>query len=58
MNGAFQELYASRGMPAYVRLVTAFSTYPDDGERFPDVQRALSDRARVKTGDARFEWFI
>lgn len=58
MHAAFTELYSSRGMPAYVRLVTAFSSYPDDGTRFLDVQRVLSDRARVLMGDTKFEWYI
>jgi CheY-like chemotaxis protein len=51
MMSAFSELYSSRGLPAYVKLVTAFSSYPDDGERFLDVQKVLSDRVRMKMND-------
>jgi CheY-like chemotaxis protein len=58
MRAAFNELYTIRGMPQYVKLVSATSTYPDDGARFLDVQRILADRARVLMGDMRFEWYI
>ncbi len=58
MRAAFSELYTNRGMPQYVKLVSATSTYPDDGARFLDVQRILSDRARILMGDIKFEWYI
>ncbi len=58
MLTAFNGLYTSRGMPQYVKLVSATSTYPDDGTRFLDVQRVLSDRARLLMGDIRFEWYL
>ena len=58
MHAAFQDLYQSRGMPTYVKLIAAFSSYPDDGMRFLDLQRVLSDRARVLMGDTKFEWYI
>jgi CheY-like chemotaxis protein len=58
INTAFNALYTGRNLPTYVRLVTAFSTYPDDSERFLDLQRILADRVRMKMGDSTIEWFL
>lgn len=58
MYTAFNELYKTKNMPSYVKLVTAFASYPDDSEKFLDVQRMLSDRVRIKMGDLNVDWFI
>lgn len=55
---AFNKLYTEKNMPHYVKLVTAFASYPEDSERFLDVQRILADRVRMKMGDANIDWFI
>lgn len=55
---SFNTLYSAKNMPAYVRLVTAFSSYPEDGTKFLDLQRTLADRVRAKMGDSKIEWFI
>jgi CheY-like chemotaxis protein len=58
VTASFNTLYSAKNMPAYVRMVTAFASYPEDGTKFLDVQRALSDRVRAKMGDSKIEWFI
>lgn len=58
MHAAFEALYTERAMPAYVKLVTAFSSYPDDSRLFLDLQRMLSDRVRLQMGDHMVDWFI
>lgn len=54
----FNALYITKNMPTYVRLVTAFSTYPDDSNKFLDLQRLLADRVRATVGDFKIDWFI
>ena len=58
INAAFNRLYTEKNMPRYVRLVLAFSSYPDDSDRFLDVQRILADKVRMLMGDANIDWFI
>jgi DNA-binding response OmpR family regulator len=58
IQASFNRLYKDKNMPAYVRLVTAFSSYPDDSERFLDVQRVLADKVRMLMGDMNIDWFI
>jgi CheY-like chemotaxis protein len=58
IGAAFNALYAGRSVPAYVRLATAFSTYPDDSDKFLDLQRLLADKVRMIMGDTGIEWFL
>lgn len=58
INTAFSALYKEKNMPPYVKLITAFASYPDDGEKFLEVQRILADKVRGLMGDAQLDWFI
>lgn len=58
IGSSFDTLYEAKNMPAYVRPVMAFASYPEDGARFLDVQRTLADRVRAQMGDTKIEWFI
>jgi DNA-binding NarL/FixJ family response regulator len=58
IHAAFNKLYAEKHVPRYVRLVLAFASYPDDSERFLDLQRMLADKVRMLMGDANVDWFI
>lgn len=55
---SFNALHVQKQMPAYVHLVTAFASYPDDGRNFLEVQRALADRVRMNVGDMKVDWFV
>jgi CheY-like chemotaxis protein len=58
INTAFNTLYTKKNMPSYVKLVMAFSSYPDDSQKFLEVQRMLADRVRAQMGDMKLDWFI
>lgn len=57
MHAFFEELRGRMGIPPAVRLAAAFATYPDDAERFMEVQRVLAERMRANTGCEPLEWF-
>lgn len=58
MAGYFNSLHKERGVPNYVKLEMAFSSYPEDGSHFLEVQRKLVDRIRAKMGDIKLDWLI
>ena len=58
INDAFNALYTDKNMPEYVKLVTVFATYPDDAQKFEELQKALVDRVKEMVADSRIEWFI
>jgi hypothetical protein len=57
LQAFFAELQRKNGLPSSVRLAAAFATYPDDAEKFMEVQRVLAERMRANTGGAELEWF-
>jgi two-component system, chemotaxis family, chemotaxis protein CheY len=58
INTAFNSLCISRNLPVYVKLVTAFASYPEDSQKFLELQRILADKVRSQMGDLKIDWFI